>query len=864
MQEALGIGGAQSIRPVLPRLAYIIFFLSGIAGLGYEVVWTRMFAIGLGHEMPSLLAVVAAFFGGLAVGAFALDARISRSRRPGRWYVLLEVVIGVWALVTIAAIPWLNRFAAGAIGLDPSPFRQAFWSFAIPFAGLLPATVAMGATLPAMERLVARLRGSGAGVAGLYAVNTAGAVAGTLLATFVLVPAFGFRVAIAAIAAVNFLCAAATAFGPAAGEAERPRVTHAFDDPPSRPRLAATIFTTGLLGIGYEVLCVRVMAQVLENTVFSFASALSVYLFGTAAGAALYQRFAAKRTFAGPLTWLLQLQTLTCLVGIVVLPASEEVYERARLALGGGPLGSVAAEMTLALLVFLAPTLVMGATFSHLVQAARRETHGIGRALGLNTLGASFASVIFGITLLPLVGARWTLLAIAAGYLPLVPPSAVRPHRLVPSLASILVVAVLPTSLILVQGEPGSRLVAYRDGVMAAVAVLEGPDGGRVLKVNNRFSMGSTARSFADRRQAHIPLLLHPAPRSVLFLGVGTGITAGAATMHAGVAVTAVELVPEVVDLLDYFGAANRIEALRAGRVVAADARRYVRASEETFDVVIADLFHPARDGAGALFTREHFAAVRERVAPGGLFCQWLPLYQLDLDTLRMITRTFVAVFPSVTGYIAHFNTGTPMLGLVGRAAPAAYADGWFETRVGADPALAAELETVAISGDLTLFGCFIAGDAQLRAFAGAGPLNTDDHPRVMFRAPRLAYTKRESAYGRLRTLLVECRASADGVLGADAAPALRARLDRYLDARDRFLEGAMRMQDGRDAEAIALYLESVRASADFRTAYVVCLRAALDRRKSDRAYAREILESLIEANPEDPRAAHHLRNLGR
>ena len=154
--------------------------------------------------------------------------------------------------------------------------RHGLVALAAPLLTLLPATVAMGATLPAMERLVARLRGSGRTIAGVYAVNTAGAMAGTLLTTFLLMPAVGFRTTLFALAAVNFLCAAAIALGPAAGEAARAPIDHRLTDAPGALRLGTTIFMTGLLGIGYEVLCVRVMAQVLETSVYRFASGVCV------------------------------------------------------------------------------------------------------------------------------------------------------------------------------------------------------------------------------------------------------------------------------------------------------------------------------------------------------------------------------------------------------------------------------------------------------------------------------------------------------------------------------------------------------------------------------------------------------------
>lgn len=844
---------------------YIIFFLSGLAGLGYEIVWTRMFAVGLGHEMPSLLAVLAAFFGGFGLGALLFDRRISRSAVPGRWYASLELVISLWAIASIVLIPILNRSAADLIGLHPSAWRHWLISFAIPFIGLLPATAAMGATLAAIERLAARLRRSGRIVGGLYAVNTGGAVAGTLLAAFVIVPELGYTRTLAVFAAVNVICALGVGLGAARRERARVQVAVELSDTPQFFRIGVLVFATGFLGIGYEVVAVRAMGQVLENTVYSFASALSIYLVGTAIGAAVYQRFCRRVSFAPPLGWFLQLLALACLAGTLVLNRAGILYDSARLWLGGGVAASIAAEMFLALVVFFLPTLIMGATFSHLALSARRATGGIGHALGLNTFGASIAPVLFGVILMTQIGIKWTLVAVSLGYLPLlflVPKMTLR--RMLPGALTVPLCLLLPANLILVDTPPEARIIAYREGVPASVAVIETHDGHRSLKVNNRFYMGATYPNFAERRMAHIPLLLHPRPERVLFLGLGTGVTAGAATVHPRLAVTGVELLGEVIAVQPLFAPANRLSRTVPGSYIAADARRFVRASSEEYDVIIGDLFQPARDGAGALYTREHFEAVRGRLAAGGIFCQWLPLYQLGEDMVRLIVRTFLEVFPHATAHVAHFNVETTMLGLVGRMGGYDYGGNWYDRRV-ADAALAAELEELALTNELTLFGTIIAGTEALERYASDGSVNTDDRPLVIFRAPFFTYRKNEPRCGRLETFLDACTAHAGDILAPRVNPGgslFADRLERYLSARNLYLRGAVEYYRGRTDAAVRLFLESVRTSAEFRTAYVACLELALDRRQVPLEEARRLLDVLREANPDDPRAGRYLQEL--
>src|SRR5438552_1947659 len=191
-----------------PAVLYLLFFFSGSAGLGYQMVWSKMFATGLGHEMPAVLAVLCAFMGGMALGAWWLDGFIARSQTPGCWFGFLEILIGAWGFLSAALIPVSNQAALPLIGLEPSPLRHWLIALVLPALVLLPATAAMGATLPAMERFVSPLLAHGRCVGAIYACNTLGAVVGILASTFVIVPALGFRRSAWLLAAVNVLCGA--------------------------------------------------------------------------------------------------------------------------------------------------------------------------------------------------------------------------------------------------------------------------------------------------------------------------------------------------------------------------------------------------------------------------------------------------------------------------------------------------------------------------------------------------------------------------------------------------------------------------------------------------------------------------------
>jgi len=215
------------------------------------------------------------------------------------------------------------------------------------------------------------------------------------------------------------------------------------------------------------------------------------------------------------------------------------------------------------------------------------------------------------------------------------------------------------------------RVVAISEGTHGIVAVVERP-GSRRLKMNNYYVLGGTASSGDERMQAHVPLLLHPSPRRVAVLGLGTGITAGGAAFHPVEKITLVELVPEVIAAArDHFSQANAgvLDDART-RLIVEDARSYLRGTATKFDVILGDLVVPWRQGESALFTLEHFTAARKALAPGGLFCQWLPLFQLSEPELRILLRTFLSVFPRAYVWRGDFSPEQPAVALIGGSEP--------------------------------------------------------------------------------------------------------------------------------------------------------------------------------------------------
>ena len=835
-------------------LFFALFFLSGSAGLGYQMVWSKMFGTGLGHEIPAVLAIVSAFMGGMALGAWKLDGVISRSPRPGRWYGWLEILIGLWGVLSAAVIPFVNQSALQLIGVDPSALRHWSVAFLLPLLALLPATAAMGATLPAMERFLSPWAKQGRCVGALYAVNTLGAVAGTLLSAFVLGPALGFRGTVFVLAAINLLCGVVVLLVEANTEIPKAIQPQVVANVVSPKRLGATVFFTGLLGIGFEAITVRVLSQVLENTVFTFAAVLSIFLLGTSLGAAFYQRFHRRVNSQLLLTDLLGAAAVTCVLGVFALARAQSIYDASRAQFGDTKSAVLAAEMLVTAFVLLLPTICMGAVFSHLVQAARTKAGGVGWAIALNTFGGALAPAFFGVMLLPTIGSKWTLVLISLAYLALLPK--ISGWRWGILAAPLILTFGLPAKLQIVPIPPDGRLAEFREGVMSSVAVIEDATRHRTLRVDNRFQMGGTSAALAEYRHAHIPLLLHPAPKRALFLGLGTGITFGAASLHPNLKADGVELVPEIIAVLPQFEPFNFSPARNPQlKLHIADARRFVRSTDERYDVIVADLFHPARDGAGSLYTLEHFQAIRQRLQPGGLFCQWLPLHQLDEPMLQIVVRTFLEVFPDAQAYLLRFNVDAPVLGLVGLLEPPRISSHWIENRL-SDPRLEEQLKKLTLADSVRFFGSLIAGPKGLREFAANASLNTDDQPRILFGAPQFTYQKNSTSYGRLLALLNRGIANPREVFqfshDSDAAPFAQ-RLSDYMTARNVYLRGLVEEVEGHSARAIDAFVESARLSPDFTPGYAQCLTIASLQAKARPGEARALLQRLIEAQPSKP-----------
>ena len=865
-----------SEAPLLPAktkahwgFAALLMFASGAAGLVWQMVWTAQFGLALGHEIVAVLSVMAAFFGGISIGSLVLAQRLERSANPGRWYAGLEALISGWALLVAflspIALPYLSRW----IGAEPSTSWHWALAFFIPLLVLLPATLAMGATLPAMERLLRRDEDQPLGW--LYAANTAGAMVGLLFAVFFFVPKLGLFNTSLVFAVVNAICAllAWRAWGRHVAPDLAEISANALSSPERPAPLAGTrglrlrLFITGLLGVGYEVLAVRVLSQVTENTVYTYAMLLAVFLLGTALGAALLRRSGQSMDVIseridqalGVLIWAMYFGGLS-------LWWADLSYALPTRWFGASTGASLAGEWLAGMAAMLAPAVAMGVLFTLLCRQAQHVRIPLGTAIGVNTLGAALAPLLVGLLLLPFAGARAVLLVLLTGYLFMRSlTSWARPFGWV-AVVGIVGLAVFAGPLRFVDVPAGGRVLSYREGVMAAVSVVEDADGVARLHINNRAQEGTSASGLVETRLAQLPLLLHPSPRTALFLGYGTGYTANAAALDPRVSVKAVELLPEVIDAAGIF-------ALKVGApasaspvmTVAADARRYVQSTTDRYDVIVADLFHPARSGAGSLYTVEHFSAVKSRLESGGVFCQWLALHQMDIETLRSIVAAFLKVYPNAVAVLASNSLDTPVVGLISRPDQPAWQIETVRSRMSElSPSMAKALRRAKLDDEFAVLGSVVAGPKVLEEFSRDATMNTDDLPVVTHRAPWVSYSPQETPRNRLASLMQRVSPRTKDVLGAEQNTEAM-RLEAYWQARSKYLAFGMAVRPNADPRVMldqlrGPLLDMVATSPDFRPAAEPLLALAEAVRGTDpilSAQVKSSLQSALSSPPSQP-----------
>ena len=842
-------------RPTAITLAFA--FLSGVPGLGFQVLWAKVFSIALGREYPSVISASSAFLGGMALGAWLMRFRRRLQVDPFRLFVALEALSAAWILLLAVMSPALQEHFPRWIGLFPSPARHWFVAFITPFVLMLPVAVGQGMSILLLREGALPPDPIQQPISGLYASNTAGALVGLLVATFWLLPGFGARATAQTLAAVGaftaliaWIACSSRSSSKAGSSARSPAPRHLSLDAQGR-HAWQSLFLSGLLGVGYQMLVVRGLSRILENTVFTFAIALAVYLGFSALGAAWHQASKVKTNPDRHLMRALAMLMGCAFYGIAAMTFAESAYKSLRTSLGDSMLGVAAAECLIVSMVSAPVCFWMGNVFCglwnrHAQSSTRDNSHP--SLYAANLLGAAIGPPFMGLILLDLTGVKLALIAVSTAYLFLAP--AIREWGWKAGL--ILATTLLATFLPFERQEGEDTVLASIEGAAVHASVIQSPNGQRTLRVNHRFQMGGTGAVSAQTRQAHIPLLLHPKPRNTLFLGMGTGITFAAAAAHPNLSGDGVELLPEVAELRSYFEPYSALPRSPDFRVFISDARRFVLTINTRYDVVVSDLFHPALEGSGALYTLEHFQAIKRLLSPEGLFCQWIPMHQVDRPTFNCIARTFLRVFPEAQAVMLRFALDAPVVGLVGGKFPELF-DGWVESRL-SHPPLAKELKTLALADTVRLQGCYLADTATLENWTHGSPVNTDDNQWVAFNAPAFSYQQTATSYGRFMELLLSAPEPSPAISSSSAR--------NFIRARNVYLKGMVLESERKVPEALRAYVESARISRDFSLGYAQCLSLVPLLSRSQPRLTREILTALMEARPEQTIARDLLQRL--
>ena len=842
------------LRLVLPGAILV----SGAASLGYQVVWSKQLSVATGVEIPAILAIVSAFMGGFTLGAFGLDRIIRQRPDPLGWLIGLELMIGGWAW----CLSWFRPFEL----LTGTPSDQGFAGqvltvFILTFVLLLPATISMGATLPAMERAWAIRRPGQSGVGMVYGLNTLGAVLGIVGVSHWLIQSYGLTKSAFLLTALN----GAIALGIWLLKRSAPQSRQDSQEPvrseerlPARGQLLR-LSALGFAGMSLQTLSLRLLSQTLENTVYTYAAIVSVHLMGTSLGAFLFHRYRHLLSTRSDPSLPAVLVAIASFMSIHALAQIPRIYPPLLAWAQQGELRIRLLEPSLATLVLLIPTLGVGWIFCQLTQAYRDHRPSIGTALGFNLFGASMAPLLI-VLLVPLVGSSVLLVVTAINFLLLVRP------RFNPistaSLGLLLALALtLPdrTSLLGIEERNGEHR-SLAEGAFGTVSVVTESDGHKRLELNNRFMMGGSKGAIAERRQAHIPLLLHPHPQRAMFLGVGTGITLGGSVDYPELQVDAVELVPEIRDRLPEFSAWNGFpyDPSRI-RLHTQDARRFVRQTSQRYDVVIGDVFHPARSGAGFLYTREHFQSVQATLTDRGLFCQWIALPQFDPIGFGTLVTTFQSVFPEVSFWLLDVDLSLPVLGLVGSAEPIP-----FNPRrpdlASLPPTLGRVLKACRLHTADRLAACFLAPATVTQVVPASSLTNTEDFPWINYHAP--LFRGRHPA-GGLLALMIEGLQERDPQHG-DALEGFASfpSVPPILQARNQYLIGQWHERKGNLAEAITAYLKGVDGRSPFRMNYARCISLATGMPKQSPLTARGLLNELVQRRPDQPLAAKLLERM--
>ena len=793
----------------------LLLFISGTAALIYQVLWIKQLSLVIGVEVYAITTGISAFFAGLALGGLLFGRFADRLVKPLLLYAGLEVGVAVLGVATTLG---LSLSAAPFAWLEQKVGLLA-WLLPLLLVGL-PALL-MGGTLPVLVRaLAADPRQLGQAGGRLYAANTAGAIAGTLLTAFVLIATLGVRGSAYAAALLNVVAA----IGALIVQRRYPTpLTTPSSTPPSPARLAMVLYAiAGGVALGYEVVWSQSIVQFMSTRTYAFAVVLATYLTGLFIGSSLMARRVDRlRDPWGIFALLIAGAGLVALLEVALLGRwlilLQTRGETLVLALGTSALVGMSTRFAVAALcIVFIPTLLLGAAFPvalRLCVGPDRVGRDVGAVVAFNTLGGIVGVALCGFVLIPLLGLVRTLgllaiIAAGVGFVAVRQGHGVKKgHRqgvIALSLAALLVAWLTPVERIadLLPGARNAELAFYEEGRGGTVAVVTQGKGERTfhrLYIQGVSNTGDAMPSLRYMRiQALLPLLIHNGePRSAMVIGFGTGITAGALLSYPGLEQRVVaELLPSVVKASSLFKGNFDAAANPGLKVRLRDGRQELLRSDQRYDLITLEPPPPSAAGVVNLYSRDFYQLAAQRLEPLGIVAQWLPLPTQNIDDSRSLVRSFLDVFPYATLWTSEFHE---ML-LVGSLQPieldAARINARFE-----QPGVRSALQDVGVASAAALLATWVTDRQGLERFAADAPAVTDDQPRIEY-APWV----RSKEISRVLPALLDLRRPA---LLLNADPGFVARMNDHQQRLMQFYRSSLHAYDG-DREAWARDIREV------------------------------------------------------
>ena len=793
----------------------LLLFISGTAALIYQVLWIKQLSLVIGVEVYAITTGISAFFAGLALGGLLFGRFADRLVKPLLLYAGLEVGVAVLGVATTLG---LSLSAAPFAWLEQKVGLLA-WLLPLLLVGL-PALL-MGGTLPVLVRaLAADPRQLGQAGGRLYAANTAGAIAGTLLTAFVLIATLGVRGSAYAAALLNVVAA----IGALIVQRRYPTpLATPSSTPPSPARLAMVLYAiAGGVALGYEVVWSQSIVQFMSTRTYAFAVVLATYLTGLFIGSSLMARRVDRlRDPWGIFALLIAGAGLVALLEVALLGRwlilLQTRGETLVLALGTSALVGMSTRFAVAALcIVFIPTLLLGAAFPvalRLCVGPDRVGRDVGAVVAFNTLGGIVGVALCGFVLIPLLGLVRTLgllaiIAAGVGFVAVRQGHGVKKgHRqgvIALSLAALLVAWLTPVERIadLLPGARNAELAFYEEGRGGTVAVVTQGKGERTfhrLYIQGVSNTGDAMPSLRYMRiQALLPLLIHNGePRSAMVIGFGTGITAGALLSYPGLEQRVVaELLPSVVKASSLFKGNFDAAANPGLKVRLRDGRQELLRSDQRYDLITLEPPPPSAAGVVNLYSRDFYQLAAQRLEPLGIVAQWLPLPTQNIDDSRSLVRSFLDVFPYATLWTSEFHE---ML-LVGSLQPieldAARINARFE-----QPGVRSALQDVGVASAAALLATWVTDRQGLERFAADAPAVTDDQPRIEY-APWV----RSKEISRVLPALLDLRRPA---LLLNADPGFVARMNDHQQRLMQFYRSSLHAYDG-DREAWARDIREV------------------------------------------------------